>query len=579
MVERLTGEVRPHRVLDGLAASGYSPESAICDIVDNSVTYGASNIRIRLDRDPGLGENRLNNARRYAIADDGTGMDRDGLMNALALGSADFYPEGALSKFGLGLKAAAFSQGKRLTVTTRTADGPLLRATVDRDEVERCGEYVIDLEELGQIADDELWQDLQPKAQSGTIVVIDAIKAVNHPSVKATREALIHDLGRVYQFFLQDDRKQLRISVDGPSGPVPVQAFDPLFIQEADESRLAWQEASPITTGQWDGRTTEWLKFPDQVLLDPLTGATGILEITQLPHPPSFGLANAKGVRDKYSVGAGEYGVYVYRNGRMISKADRFDGLIPQDQHFYAFRARLKIDQSADDALNIDLKKSRILLSEAARNALDDVLAEPKRQARESWAQAGARIKEEAGMDPDSQVGDLLAEIRLPDDLPTDATDQAADSDRTKRGESDRARRTIEKTPDAEPNGEPPNDLALPGESRRPGGGRVLFVPILEDNVVWERAYDPALGVVARINANHRFIREIRARFKEPVASFLLQAIFVSLANGEAHAVRSVNSIPMGEVDAVLSDLRESVSATLSKIMQDVAEDLDRIFT
>ena len=45
------------------------------------------------------------------------------------------------------------------------------------------------------------------------------------------------------------------------------------------------------------------------------------------------------------------------------------------------------------------------------------------------------------------------------------------------------------------------------------GRSRVIFVPSLDDNAVWERAWAPESGVVVRVNANHRFIRKCLDRF------------------------------------------------------------------
>src|SRR3712207_5052963 len=70
------GEINPARVLAALGAIGYTPDSAICDIVDNSVSHGrAENVWIELVTQPGMAESRRNSALHYIIADDGVGMD------------------------------------------------------------------------------------------------------------------------------------------------------------------------------------------------------------------------------------------------------------------------------------------------------------------------------------------------------------------------------------------------------------------------------------------------------------------------------------------------------------------------
>jgi hypothetical protein len=91
--------------------------------------------------------------------------------------------------------------------------------------------------------------------------------------------------------------------------------------------------------------------------------------MTQLPHPSSMeaaGTMKRAQARDMYNIAAGDYGFYVYRNGRLISWAASL-GMVPQDQDLYSFRGRLEISSAADGVPNIDVTKSRILLSDTAQ--------------------------------------------------------------------------------------------------------------------------------------------------------------------------------------------------------------------
>ena len=111
-------EIDAGRLLYGLSRIGYTTSSAICDIIDNSIRAKASNIHVlvRKERDD-LADSRRNNVKEYLIIDDGIGMNEDGIKDALKLGSSEaYYEENSLSKFGLGLKSAAFSQGDSLVV-------------------------------------------------------------------------------------------------------------------------------------------------------------------------------------------------------------------------------------------------------------------------------------------------------------------------------------------------------------------------------------------------------------------------------------------------------------------------------
>ena len=83
---------------------GYSLESAVADIIDNSITAGATQVDIICDLS--LPQPAL------SILDNGIGMDGDQLIFALRHGAkgpkADRSPTD-LGRFGLGLKTASFS--------------------------------------------------------------------------------------------------------------------------------------------------------------------------------------------------------------------------------------------------------------------------------------------------------------------------------------------------------------------------------------------------------------------------------------------------------------------------------------
>lgn len=104
----------PHAkmLLVALRSVGYTNETAIADIVDNSVSGAATEIELYFDWDN----------RRIIIADNGYGMDYEKLMDAMEIGSADpneMRPSEDLGRFGLGMKTATFSMAKNLLVISK----------------------------------------------------------------------------------------------------------------------------------------------------------------------------------------------------------------------------------------------------------------------------------------------------------------------------------------------------------------------------------------------------------------------------------------------------------------------------
>jgi signal transduction histidine kinase len=84
-----------------MRSTGHSLESAIADIIDNSLSADAKSVWINFswnNGDPWI-----------AIIDDGYGMNQEELENAMRLGSKgpdDFRRSDDLGRFGLGLKTA-----------------------------------------------------------------------------------------------------------------------------------------------------------------------------------------------------------------------------------------------------------------------------------------------------------------------------------------------------------------------------------------------------------------------------------------------------------------------------------------
>ena len=101
-------------LMTSMRSMGYTFESAVADIIDNSIAASATKIEVKYPVDP--------NELFVAICDNGTGMLRDDLYNAMKYGSrhyGDVRSEKDLGRFGLGLKSASLSQCRKLTVISK----------------------------------------------------------------------------------------------------------------------------------------------------------------------------------------------------------------------------------------------------------------------------------------------------------------------------------------------------------------------------------------------------------------------------------------------------------------------------
>src|ERR1700682_3031640 len=131
-------------LIESLRGLGYSPETAIADLIDNSVAANAAIIELELD---------WNDGNPHAgLLDDGNGMDRATLAEALRFGGAgpsSTRMAGDLGRFGLGLKTASLSQCRQLTIISRTA-GKTSALILDVDEIAKRGWFATEPATLPQ---------------------------------------------------------------------------------------------------------------------------------------------------------------------------------------------------------------------------------------------------------------------------------------------------------------------------------------------------------------------------------------------------------------------------------------------
>ena len=202
---------------------GYSIETALADLIDNSISAGASAIDIGCewnDGDPGI-----------TITDDGNGMSEGMLVEAMRFGGMG--PEAArseadLGRFGLGLKTASFSQCRCLTVFSKTASGTSA-FTWDLDEI-RKADGAWHLLEGGPALPTEVAEQLETR-KSGTAVAwrkVDFGRKTDRPDHAAfmgdLERADMH-LGMIFHRFIKGDARRVAITINGSK----VKAWDPFL--------------------------------------------------------------------------------------------------------------------------------------------------------------------------------------------------------------------------------------------------------------------------------------------------------------------------------------------------------------
>lgn len=348
----------PSRVAEGLRDTGYQFETAVADIIDNSIAAGANIIDIHVGMDPGGNVG-------VAVVDNGCGMNRDELVNALRYGSACRSDPSSLGKFGLGLKTASTAFCRKLSLISRpTPDDAPLKATWDLDEVASRGWHI----SFSTPTRDEIrLLERTSRDSSGTLVVWDAVDRLlpeyKHEGGATARKALERHINALkfhvamtYQRFLDADdarAQTIKISINGAA----VLPWDPFCTKSGGEKLVS----KNLTVELAGGKKTSFL-----------------ISAYILPRREEF---EDPEVADSARLSNDMQGIYVYRENRMIHGPDWLK-MFRKEPHYTGCRIELSFDHNLDDAFQVDIKKSRIMLVNQLYDWIRDVfLSGPRREA------------------------------------------------------------------------------------------------------------------------------------------------------------------------------------------------------
>jgi hypothetical protein len=216
--------------LQSMRDSGFDLTAAAGEPTDNSIEAGASLIRV-LTR---YGANRAS-IDQIAFADNGTGIDPSVIAHVLSMGYSTRYGQrGSLGRFGVGVKLAGLSLGKRIDIYSKQIGSPAIwHSYIDLDEITSKKQTHIVAEQVAswpaEYANAMTGPDDQPFS-SGTLVVfgkIDRLPAGGHygTSLDQKHSELRAFLARAYRKFLD---KGLVIELNGTK----VTLLDPLFLMD-----------------------------------------------------------------------------------------------------------------------------------------------------------------------------------------------------------------------------------------------------------------------------------------------------------------------------------------------------------
>jgi hypothetical protein len=359
-------EPRASALIEALRAVGYTVQTAIADLIDNSITATATTVRLDFvwaGRDSYI-----------SLTDDGSGMTADELTEAMRAGNRsplDVRSPDDLGRFGLGLKTASFSQGRRLTVASKARECLLAVRRWDLDYVGKTGEWRL-LTEAHPGSRSRL-ERLAPSKQ-GTVVLweqldrlVGDVAADNqkaHDAFLRSTSSVAAHLAMVFHQYLTGTRPRLRIFINGDEDKHRVRAWDPFL-----ENHLATFSPSDA----------ERIRFSDADIR-----AKGFV----LPHKDRL---NEEQYRDAGGPAGwnSQQGFYIYRNERLLVPGGWLDLGYQNEEHYKLARIRVEIPNSTDAEWAIDVKKSRARPPAALRARLKELADVVRQKAREVFAHRG----------------------------------------------------------------------------------------------------------------------------------------------------------------------------------------------
>lgn len=358
-IQSTSAEPEASSMIETFRAIGYSIETAIADIIDNSITAGAKNIWIDYNW------KGLNTT--LSILDDGTGMNNEQLIQAMRPGSRNPLEERSsndLGRFGLGLKTASFSQSRKFTVFSKTKDYKPIFWTWDLDYVNQAQAWKL----IRHIPDQENWTQKIDPLETGTCVVwwdLDRLtKGTDTENVEAKSKFLgIMDsvkshLSMVFHRYMDEGLKIYFRERE-------IKSWDPFMIG------IDGLQTKPETRLEGDSIKIKGFVLPHRSKLS--------------AEQYNYG----KGPKDSWTA---HQGFYVYRNRRLLVAGDWL-GMFKREVHYDLCRIQIDLPNNFDDDWQIDIKKSIARPPSIYREQILAVAKEARNQAVEVYRHKGKVLK------------------------------------------------------------------------------------------------------------------------------------------------------------------------------------------
>jgi hypothetical protein len=357
-IETARAEPEAASMIETFRSIGYTVESAIADIVDNSISAGAKNIWIDYlwqGRDTVL-----------VITDDGKGMNNKELIHAMRPGcfsAKEIRPAKDLGRFGLGLKTASFSQCRKFCVYSKKMSGKPTYWAWDLDYVTKNNQWDL----IKYIPDCSSLLERTKSLASGTAVIwwdIDRLTQISQRSEDAkgsflrTMDIVKAHLGMVFHRFISNG---ITIFLQQRS----IAIWNPIMVG------VAGLQPRPTSTFENGKIIIRGYILPHRSKLTPIEYELG------------------KGPKNSWTA---HQGFYVYRNERLLVAGDWL-GLFKREVHYDLCRICIDLSSEFDSEWQIDIKKAVARPPIVYRNQIESIAKEARAKAVEVYRHRGKILK------------------------------------------------------------------------------------------------------------------------------------------------------------------------------------------
>jgi len=545
MAERITSIPGASRTVKALRDFGYDLDSAVADIVDNSISRGrARNIYIEFGKDP-------NGLFRLLVMDDGQGMDCATLEEAMRIGSGNIdYVKGDLSKYGMGMKTASMSQASVLTVLSRMEGHHQTAYRWDLNHVDRKDKWEIfrlsagDIREiregLASIENNDLgalfegrswtvvmWENLV-KFQKDHDSYGSSVSAQNYFFRVSDRLATY--LRLVFHRFLsgENSARKTNLYVNGSK----LEPLDPFCRNEEHTFELKLSDRLG--------------NFVIDEGLSPIVIRRYVLP-TNPKKPGRYRFSSVKAWEEASGTRSWNesQGYYVYRNNRLVNWGGwyRTKAL---DEHDKLARASIDLTNEHDELFTIDVKKTRIQFPEELRNHLKDhvnskFIAEAKRRYAGSERRTAEVVN--AVRDQARKVSHLATELVREDDITV--------TEGRKKGELVIRNRYGRKVSDDQT------------YRMLEAGKRIVSAPFGDSDLFWKMVPSPHNEFQVMVNSEHPFYELVYGDAeRDRKTTAIMDAFLFTMSFVELKCITNGN-------EALFDQMKEVASSVLEKFVKE----------